>query len=315
MRKISLLCATAALVTPVAIYAQETTSSIRGSVTSGGAPVAGAEVTIVNVPSGTRNTVTTDAEGNFSAQGLRVGGPYTVTVNSAGAEAVTTEVQSLTAGQPFIVPIELAAAGEEIVVTGARGPRREQSQGPITTLTREEIEGVASVNRDVRDIARRDPFANIDAANSRAVEIAGNNARLNRFSVDGVQFSDDFGLNNGGLPTARGPVPFDAIEQFSVKTAPYDIEEGDFQGGAINVILRSGGNRFTGSAFYSYLDDSLTGDKISGVPVALDFKSRQYGAFLSGPIIRDRLFFAVSYERTKEGDPIDEGPTGLGFAN
>jgi hypothetical protein len=49
--------------------------------------------------------------------------------------------------------------------------------------------------------------------------------------------------------------------------------------------------------------------------VNLDFKSEQFGAFLSGPIIRDRLFFAISYERTEEGDPIDEGPTGLGFAN
>jgi hypothetical protein len=189
MNRISLLCATAALVMPVAIHAQETTSSIRGSVTSGGTPVAGAEVTIVNVPSGTTSRLTTDAEGNFSAQGLRVGGPYTVTVTSSGAETFTTEVPSLTAGQPFIVPIDLAEAGEAIVVTGTRGPRREQSQGPITTLTREEIEGVASVSRDVRDIARRDPFANIDQSNSRAVEIAGNNARLNRFSVDGLHFS------------------------------------------------------------------------------------------------------------------------------
>jgi hypothetical protein len=133
--------------------------------------------------------------------------------------------------------------------------------------------------------------------------------------VDGVQLSDDFGLNNGGLPTSRGPVPFDAIEQLSVKVAPYDIEEGDFQGGAINVVLRSGTNRFTGSAFYTFLNEDLTGDRIRGVPVALDFKSEQYGGFLSGPIIPGKLFFAVAYERLKEGDPVDEGPTGLGFAN
>jgi hypothetical protein len=315
MNKFSLFCAASALAMPVAIHAQETTSSIRGSVTSGGSPVAGAAVRIVNVPSGTTSTATTDAEGNFNASGLRVGGPYTVTVAAPGFQEFQVTDISLTAGQPFRVPIDLASAGEEIVVTASRAGAREQSQGPITTLTREEIEGVASVQRDIRDIARRDPFANIDASNSRALEIAGQNGRLNRFSVDGVQFSDDFGLNNGGLPTARGPVPFDAIEQLSVKVAPYDVEEGDFQGGAINVVLRSGGNRFTGSAFYSYLDENLTGDKIAGNPVNLEFKSRQYGAFLSGPIIRDRLFFAVSYERTKEGDPVDEGPTGLGFAN
>jgi hypothetical protein len=301
MRKISLLCATAALAMPVAIYAQETTSSIRGSVTSGGSPVAGAEVTHRQRAVGHDQHRHHGRRGQFQ----RAGPARRRSLHRHGqfAGRGTGHVRSRWPRSPpasrFILPIDLAAAEEAIVVTGARGPRREQSQGPITTLTREEIEGVASVNRDVRDIARRDPFVNIDASNSRAVEIAGNNARLNRFSVDGVQFSDDFGLNNGGLPTARGPVPFDAIEQFSVKTAPYDVEEGDFQGGAINVILRSGGNRFTGSAFYTYLDDSLTGDKIRGVPVNLDFKSEQYGAFLSGPIIKDRLFFMVSYERTK----------------
>ncbi len=316
MNKYSLLGATAALIMPVAaLHAQETTSSIRGDVMQGGAPVAGAEVVVTNVPSGTTNSVTTGADGSFNAAGLRVGGPYTVRVTAPGADPVEVTDIFLTAGQPFRVPVEIGSADEAIVVTASRTGAREQSQGPITTLTREEIEGVASVTRDVRDIARRDPFANIDQSNSRAVEIAGNNARFNRFSVDGVTFSDDFGLNNGGLPTARGPVPLDAVEQLSIKTAPYDIEEGDFQGGAINAILRSGGNRFTGSVFYSFLNEDLTGDSIRGVPVTLKFKSEQYGAFLSGPIIRDRLFFAAAYERTEEGDPTDEGPTGLGFAN
>ncbi len=315
MNKYSLLGATAALIMPVAaLHAQDTTSTIRGDVTQGGAPVAGAEVVITNVPSGTTSTVTTGADGSFNAAGLRVGGPYTVRVTAPGADAVEVTDIFLTAGQPFRIPVEIGSADEAIVVTASRTGAREQSQGPITTLTREEIEGVASVTRDIRDIARRDPFANIDPSNSRTIEIAGQNGRLNRFSVDGVQFSDDFGLNNGGLPTSRGPVPFDAIEQLSVKVAPFDIEEGDFQGGSINVVLRSGGNRFTGSAFYTFLNDDLTGDSIKGNPVLLDFKSEQYGGFLSGPIIKDKLFFAVSYEKLKESDPVDEGPTGLGFA-
>lgn len=314
MKRFLLGCALAAVIAPVAVHAQETTGTIRGEVTSSGTPVVGAEVTITNVPSGTVTTTTTGEDGTFNASGLRVGGPFSVRVSANGQESTVTDI-SITAGLPFRLPIELAAAGEEeVVVTGTRNAR-EQSQGPITTLTREEIEGVASVTRDVRDIVRRDPFANLDPSNSRTVEIAGQNGRLNRFSVDGVQFSDDFGLNNGGLPTTRGPVPFDAIEQLSVKVAPFDIEEGDFQGGAINVVLRSGTNKFTGSAFYSQLNEDLTGDKIRGVPVSLNFKSEQYGAFLAGPIIRDRLFFALAYERLKEGDPVDTGPSGLGFAN
>jgi hypothetical protein len=317
MKKFPLLCAAAAFAMPVAGYAQETTSTIRGSVTANGSPVANAQVRIVHTPSGTETTTETDAAGAFNAGGLRVGGPFIVTVTASGFEDTRVTDVFLTAGQPFRLPVELASVGEEEIVITASAVRgaRETSQGPITTLTRDDIEGVASVTRDIRDIARRDPFANIDASNSRTIEIAGQNGRLNRFSVDGVQLSDDFGINNGGLPTSRGPVPFDAIEQLSVKVAPYDIEEGDFQGGAINVVLRSGTNRFTGSAFYTFLNEDLTGDRIRGVPIALDFKSEQYGAFLAGPIVPGKLFFAVAYEKLKEGDPIDEGPTGLGFAN
>ncbi|HEY0113213.1 MAG TPA: TonB-dependent receptor [Allosphingosinicella sp.] len=313
MKKFSLFCAAAAVVAPAAAYAQETTSVIRGDVTAGGSPVSGAEVVITHVPSGTTSRSTTDNDGSFNAAGLRVGGPYTLAVTAAGHEPITITDIQLTAGEPFRVPVELTVLGEEIVVTGTRGAR-EQSQGPMTTLTREDIEGVASVSRDIRDIARRDPFVTMDLANSRTIEIAGQQGRLNRFSVDGVQFSDDFGLNQGGLPTSRGPVPFDAIEQFSVKVAPYDVSEGDFQGGAINVVLRSGGNQFHGSVFGNYSDDKLTGTRVRGQNVDLEFESKTYGGLLSGPIIKDKLFFMLAYEKLEETDPFDDG-VGPGFAN
>lgn len=324
MKKILLLCTTAscivpaaALIAPTAAYAQETTSSVRGQVVSNNAPVANAAVTVTHVPSGTVSRTTSDATGNFSATGLRVGGPYTIQVAAEGFERAAVTDVFLRAGEPVTLPVDLGAAsasGEEIVVTANRSQARERSNGPITTLNREEIEGVASVNRDIRDLARRDPFVTMDPTNSRTIEVAGNNGRLNRFSVDGVQFSDDFGLNNGGLPTSRGPVPFDAIEQFSVKVAPYDIAEGDFQGGAVNVILRSGTNKFRGSAFYSYSGENMTGDKIDGQDVDLEFSSKQYGAVVSGPIIPNRLFFMLGYEKLKETDPFEDG-VGTGFAN
>lgn len=321
MKKFGLLCAAAAVVAPVttvivlptAAHAQETTASIRGEVVANGAPVSGARVDVVHVSSGTQSSSTTDASGSFSAAGLRVGGPFTVSVSAPGYESREIADIFLTAGQPYRLPIEIAPEGEAIVVTGARGVRQ-QSNGPITALGRTEIEGVASINRDIRDLARRDPFTTIDPTNSRTIEIAGQNGRLNRFSVDGVQFSDDFGLNNGGLPTSRGPVPYDAIEQFSVRVAPFDISEGDFQGGAINVVLRSGTNRYTGSAFATHTDDSLTGSEVRGQTINLDFRSRQYGGLIAGPIIRDRLFFMFAYERTDETDPFDDG-VGPGFAN
>lgn len=297
-------------------HAQEITSSIRGLVTAGGQPVVGATVTVTHEPSGTVSTTSTGADGAFNAPGLRVGGPFTVKVSAGGfADASVTDIQ-LTAGQPLRVPVELAAAGNEIVVTATRTRSLELSPGPITALGRTAIEGIASVKRDIRDIVRRDPFATIDPV-SGGVVVAGQNPRLNRFSVDGVGFSDNFGLNTGGLPTNRGPVPQDAIEQLSVKLAPYDIQEGDFQGASVNVILRSGTNKIHGSAFYTYSSDDLTGKRTKigpGTPtgkITLDFKSRNYGGFLSGPIIRDKLFIAASYEKLKEGKPIDIGTAGF----
>lgn len=299
-----------------AAFAQETTSSIRGTITAADAPVAGATVTITNVPSGTVSTTTSGADGSFAASGLRVGGPFTVAVTASGyADASVTDI-TLSAGDPLRLPIALEAQGQEIVVTAARAGATQLSSGPVTALGRERIEGVASIARDIRDIARRDPFATIDP-NSRGILIAGQNPRLNLFSVDGQRFSDNFGLNNGGLPTGRGPVPLDAIEQLSVKTAPYDVTEGNFQGGSINVVLRAGGNRFTGSGFYTYTDDGLTGDRTKSTfsnptgRVKLDLKSRNYGGFLSGPIIKDKLFFAFSYEHLAETTPVNFGLAGF----
>ena len=299
----------AGLATPV--MAQETSSAVRGTVTSKGAPVGGATVVVEHVPSGTVLTTTTAADGSFSANGLRIGGPVTVTVSAGGYEDSVVNDLFLQAGQPVRLPIDLQETAA-IVVTGASlGPIIDGSDGPTTALGRAEIENATSINRDIRDLARRDPLVTIDLTNGRTIEIAGNNGRLNRFSVDGLQMSDDFGLNNGGLPTNRGPVPYDAIEQFTVKTAPYDVSEGDLQGGAINVVLRSGGNKFHGGGFYSYTDDKLTGNESLTTKVALDFSSKQYGGWLSGPIIQDRLFFMVAYERTKEGKPLDDGEVAL----
>lgn len=295
-------------------FAQETSSAIRGTIEGPDGPVSGATVTVVHQPSGTTFNTATGSDGTFAANGLRIGGPFTVTIAAAGYEGAVINDLFLQAGQPVRLPITLEAQREIVVSATTLKPQVGLTDGPTTALGREQIEDAASINRDIRDLARRDPLVTMDLTNSRTIEIAGNNGRLNRFSVDGMQMSDDFGLNNGGLPTNRGPVPFDAIEQFTVKVAPYDIAEGDMQGGAINVVLKSGGNKFHGGGFYSYTDDKLTGDKSRDASVNLDFDSKQFGAWLSGPIIKDKLFFMVAYEKTKEGQPLEAG-FGDGFAN
>ncbi|HEX8486583.1 TonB-dependent receptor [Sphingomonas sp.] len=313
--------AAVALMMPVAAFAQETTSTIAGTVTSNGAPVAGATVTVLNVPSGTTATSTTDASGSFNATGLRIGGPFTVTVTAAGYDSATVTDIFTVIAQPFELPIELAAEGAQggdIIVTASsiRGAGT-SSQGPATVLTAEDIANVATINRDVRDLMRRDPFARLDdtPGGGRAVSFAGQNARFNRFSVDGVPVTDNFGLNPDGLPTRRSPIPLDAIGQFQTKVAPYDVREGNFQGGAINAVLKSGTNTFHGTGFYAQTQDELQGDRTKPGPgVAANgrvpkpnYKVQNYGAQISGPIIADRLFFMVAGERIRGGLPIAEG--------
>lgn len=307
------LAATTTIATPA--FAQETTSSVRGEVTDqSGAPIAGATVTVVHVPSGTTSTQTTDASGGFNAAGLRLGGPFNVTVTADGFETVEQEIGFLTAGQAQRLSVALVEQGQAIVVSGARQTSSiKLATGAATVLSARDILGVANINRDIRNLAARNPLVNLDATNGGAISIAGANNRYNRFTIDGVAFGDPFGLEAGGLVSARGPVPLDAIGEFAVEIAPVDIQQGFFQGGAINAQLKSGGNRFTflGGAYYQ--DDSLRGERARDLTRVGAFESQIYTAQVTGPIIKDKLFFAVTYERTRDTVPADVDPSQLGI--
>lgn len=310
--------AAAALIAPAAVSAQETTSRIRGTVTANGQPVAGATVVATDTASGTRSETTTEADGGFSFSGLRPGGPYTVEVTSPQGNTTVTDIFTVVQ-QEFQLPVDLtatatagadAAVGEEIVVTASSiAGAGTSSDGPQTVLTQADIRGVASVNRDIRDIQRRDPFATIDLGNSGerggAVSFAGVNPRFNRFTINGVQVGDTFGLNQDASPTGRGPVPYDALGQVSVSIAPYDIRQGNFQGGVIDAVLLSGTNEFHGTGFYSQSRDELQGKRIGSNRLTVpNYLSETYGAMIRGPIIPDKLFFMVAAERNTDPRPF-----------
>ncbi|NBB26071.1 hypothetical protein GVM20_13130 [Porphyrobacter sp. SLTP] len=309
------LAATTTIATPA--FAQETTSSVRGDVVDqNGNPIVGATVVVTHVPSGTKSTQTTDAAGGFNAAGLRIGGPVTVEVTADGFETASQEIGFLNAGQAQRISVALAEVGQTIVVTGSRTRSSiSLGTGAATVLSANDIAGVANVNRDIRNLAARDPLVTLDATNNGAISIAGQNNRFNRFTVDGVAFGDPFGLESGGLVSARGPVPLDAIGEFSVETAPVDIQQGFFQGGAINTQLKSGGNNFTfmGAAFYQ--NEDLRGSKADNLRRVGAFDSQVYVAQVTGPIIKDKLFFAVTYERTRDTVPADVDPSQLGITD
>ena len=303
--------AAAALIAPYAIHAQETTSAIRGNVTANGAAVAGATVVATDTRSGTRSTATTDATGGFTFSGLNSGGPFSVDVTSAAGNQTVTDIYTVVQ-QPYDLPIDLASTNDQnaIVVTASaiRGAGV-TSDGPQTVLAARDIAKVASVNRDIRDVERRDPFANLDLSNAGdrggSVSFAGVNPRFNRFTINGVTVGDTFGLNQDASPNIRGPVPLDALAQVSTSIAPYDILQSGFQGGVIDTVLKSGSNQFHGTGFYSQNTDGLSGDTIQGVTVPQPkFKSETYGAVITGPIIPDRVFFMIAGERNTDPRPF-----------
>lgn len=321
-------------------HAQQTTAAVRGqAVDLSGSPVAGATVTVTHLPTGSNQVIVTGVDGAFDARGLRVGGPYRITASgSAGTQ--TIDDLFFNVGDASRVTLTLAAgdAVDDIVVTGARSRSTAllANVGSRSTLQREDIEAVVSVRRDIRDIGRRDPLASLDfvargTGPSGGLYIAGSAPRANRITIDGVRSQDSYGLNTGGLSTNRGPVSFEALEQVSIQAVPFDVEDGDFTGGALNLILRSGTNEFHGSAFYNYRDTELAGDvvpnvgftnndilqaRLSGTRTIINtIDEDNYGGFLAGPIWPDRLFFALSYEKFSSFDTTGTGPLGGGFAN
>ncbi len=312
-----------------AVYAQETTGGIVGNVyDASGAPVSGASVTVTHLPSGTSAATVTGANGAFSARSLRVGGPYTVSVNSSLGQA-ETDVASIGIGTPYSVELVLAGASsgaedtlDSIVVTGTRVAR---NTSPTTGFNQNDIETLPSISRDIKDFVRTSPFATVDPSNQGALSIGGQNTRYNSFLVDGVRQSDDFGLNGNGYPTVGTPVSLSIIEAVNVSVSPYDVQYGSFTGGVINSVTKSGGNDFHGEVFYEWTSQDVQGDTFSfenfqnGVQdnrtLNGEFEEKSWGLTLTGPIIRDRLFFLLNYENFESTQPVLTGPSGSSAAN
>src|SRR5687768_18313386 len=135
----------------------------------------------------------------------------------------------------------------------------------------------------------------------------------NTVTVDGVRQREDLGRNNNSYPTHRRPLSVDAIETVSVLSAPFSVDYSFFRGSTINMVTKSGTNEFTGSAFYYKGDDSLIGDQTKDTDVELVFDEEVFGGTLGGPIVEDKLFFFLSYEKLERTAPQDIGATGSGF--
>ena len=296
------------LAVPVATNAQETTTSIRGEISApDGGPAANVSVRVRDTRTGRVSTATTSDSGRFTIGGLAVGGPYTISLTSSdyASQSVTDVVLAL--GETFEFDLTLTAESiEEIVVTAAMVQTAQVALGPASSFTFDEIQNAPSFERDIKDVVRLDPRVYINEADVDNVQCLGANPRFNSLTVDGVKMNDNFGLNRSGYPTERMPFPFDAIEAVSVELSPYDVKYGGFTACNTNAVTRAGTNEFDGSVFFSYGDADLQGDSLEGdnIPTG-KFDDERYGFTFGGPIVEDKLFFFVAYEKREAANLFD----------
>ena len=152
---------------------------------------------------------------------------------------------------------------DEIIVTASRSNTAELAIGPSSSFGLEQLEGLPSISRDIRDIIRLDPRVVIDGTNDDNISCLGGNNRFNSFTIDGVRSADGFGLNASGFPSRNNmPIPFDSIRETSVEFSPFDVTYGQFTGCNINVVTKSGENEFHGAAFGVFNSSGLTGKTI-----------------------------------------------------
>jgi hypothetical protein len=287
-----------------------TSGAMSGSVTSkDGKAMSGARVVATHEPSGTKYGSIVGATGRYTIPGMRTGGPYSVQISAVGMKAEKFGDISIKLGETFILNASLAE-GEvklsEITVTSKKGAvMGSERTGASTNIGKAVIETLPTLNRSAQDFTRMTPQAN-------GLSFAGQDARFINFTIDGSIYNNNFGLASlPGGQTNSTPISLDAIEEFQVNLAPFDVRQGGFVGAGINAVTRKGDNKFRFSAFYNTRNQTFLGDSVQGpdgrrtavLQPGATFNVAQYGFRLGGPIVEDKLFFFVNGEIESRTDP------------
>ncbi len=291
-----------------------TTSAIGGKVTDNtGEPLIGASIVAIHGPSGTVYGASTDFDGFYRISGMRIGGPYKITISYIGFNDDVSEGVFLNLGQSERISRQLSentTTLDEVVVTAqSNGVFDSNKTGASTSIDNRKVNALPNVSRSIADFARLTPQAQIREDNE--IAISGQNNRFNALYIDGAVNNDVFGLSGSGTnggQTGVNPISIDAIESFQVNVAPYDVKLGGFAGGAISAITKSGTNEFHGTAYYLYRNEDLAGrtpgiDDDDAREKLPDFKAETYGVSVGGPIIENKLFFFFNYERQNDETP------------
>ena len=281
------------------MMAQITNSALSGKVTMEDTKeeVIGATVQAVHDPSGTKYAAITNIDGRFNIQGMRNGGPYTITVTYIGFNPKVFKDIYLQLGETYSLNVWLSENSTElaeVVVSGKASKFAGEKTGATTNINNRTIQELPTISRSIGDIAKLSPY--YGGSNS----FGGMSGRSANFTLDGANLNNNFGLNSN-LPGGGNPVSMDAIDEVQVVVTPFDVRQSNFIGGGINAVTKSGTNTFKGTAYYYYTNEDMHGNRVDGVQNSEPNpdEEKTWGFTLGGPILKDKLFFFVNVERTE----------------
>ncbi|HET9431718.1 MAG TPA: carboxypeptidase regulatory-like domain-containing protein, partial [Chitinophagaceae bacterium] len=288
------------------LSSQVTTATLSGTVKdSKGEGLGSATVTVEFPDAGIKQTLITKPDGRFTVPNLRVGGPYRITVNHVSHKQAVSEDIFLELGLNNTVDFSLQEQTTElgnVTVSATSRVFDNKRTGASTNISNRLIRNLPTINRSADDYLRLTPSA---SANYNGMSFGGRNGQYNNFSLDGAVFNNPFGLDAptpGGQTNAQ-PISLDAIEQIQVNLAPYDVTQAGFTGAGINTVTKSGSNKFTGTAYVFYRDQSLTGKKVANNKLVVPDLSQLQGGFaFGGAIQKSKLFYFLSFETEQRKD-------------
>jgi len=320
VRRVVALASLAILVTSVTgrVAAQGVTSaSITGMVhQDGGQPLEGATVVVTNTATGQRFQVMSRSGGRYAIENLPPGGPYSVEVRAIGFQAGRRVGIRLELGQRFTSDFSLGQAAVEVAdinVTSVQDPLINRGRtGSASSVSQTAIQNLPTLGRNFTDLIVTSP--QVVAAPNGGPSVGGTNNRFNNIQIDGSINNDLFGLGSTGAPGGQNggrPISMDAVQEFQILVAPYDVRQGGFTGGLVNAVTKSGTNTPGGSAFLFYRNADFASATPHPAPTTFDIL--QFGASYGGPIIRDRIHYFVSAERQTSKTPYGGTVAGVDF--
>jgi Carboxypeptidase regulatory-like domain/TonB dependent receptor len=295
-------------------YGQTFRGAINGTVSDpSGAMVSGATVKATDVATGVTLTTTTTSDGQFAFQDLPLG-TYKIVVNAAGFSTLTTENVSVTAGQAYTLPVKLKVGetSTSVEVSAAALSLDTTTATQDNILPTQSVQDVPMNGRDFTQfIAVQPGYSGYSVGGFGSLN--GTRANQMNWQIDGVDNNDFWhnipAVNQGGVSGIAGVVmPLDAVDEFASQSASA-AEGGRNAGGIVNVVLKSGTNQLHGSVYYYNRNTSLGAAtpffnpallQSEGLPSSKPpLRNENYGLSLGGPIIKDRTFWFITYERQK----------------